>query len=88
MVVRDKVTPEPEASPQQTVTIEAAFRAGYHCQWIKTERRYLFDANLTPGDPDGAYWAWLVSLGRDGRQPPRRGAGRGERHGLNDHRNT
>src|SRR5688572_14734658 len=38
--------------------IQQAFKAGYHCQWIAAESRYIFDPNLSPGDPDGAFKAW------------------------------
>jgi len=41
---------------------EEAFKAGYHCQWIRAEMRYIFDPAMKPGDPDGAYQAWLASL--------------------------
>ena len=40
--------------------IEQAFKAGYHCQWLKDEMRYIFDPEMSPGDPDGAFRAWLV----------------------------
>lgn len=40
---------------------ERYFRAGYHCQWIKNERRYIFDPLMKPGDPEGAYKAFLWS---------------------------
>lgn len=40
---------------------EDAFKAGYHCQWIKSEMRYIFDPNMSPGDPDGAFKAWLAA---------------------------
>jgi hypothetical protein len=39
-------------------TLEAAFKAGYHTQWIRSENRYIFDPLMKPGDPDGAFWAW------------------------------
>ena len=38
---------------------EAAFRAGYHCRWHKEQGAYCFDPAMSPGDPDGAYTAWL-----------------------------
>jgi hypothetical protein len=42
-----------------TLDLEAAFKAGYHCQWDRVTQRYYFDAELKPGDPDGAYRTWL-----------------------------
>lgn len=48
--------------------IEEAFRAGYHCQWVRPVKNeqghwtggiYIFDPLLKPGDPGGAYLAWL-----------------------------
>ena len=47
--------PEPSA--------EAAFKAGYHCQWDAYQQRYYFDQALKPGDTDGAFAAWLSALG-------------------------
>jgi hypothetical protein len=38
--------------------VEAAFRAGYHCVWLKDEGRYTFVPDWKPGDPDSAYAAW------------------------------
>jgi hypothetical protein len=43
---------------------EEAFKAGYHCQWIGAEMRYIFDPAMKPGDPDGAYAAWLTDRDR------------------------
>lgn len=43
--------------------IERAFKAGYHCQWIRHERRFKFDPLLKPGEPDGAFDAWLRQQG-------------------------
>jgi hypothetical protein len=41
---------------------QAAFRAGYHCQWADdgfgTGGRWVFDERLRPGDPRRAYDAW------------------------------
>lgn len=39
--------------------LEKAFKAGYHCVWIRKEKRYIFDPAMKPGDPDGAYRAWV-----------------------------
>jgi len=48
--------------------IEEAFKAGYHCQWIRDydeegcfKGYWIFDPNLRPGDPDAAFHAWLES---------------------------
>lgn len=41
--------------------IEEAFLAGYHCQWNKDLRTFIFDPAMSPGDPDGAYRAWLLT---------------------------
>jgi len=41
--------------------IERAFKAGYHCQWLRHENRYIFDPAMKPGDPDGAFAAWRAS---------------------------
>lgn len=41
---------------------EEAFKAGYHCQWIRSEHRYIFDPLMSPGDPDGAFAAWIDRL--------------------------
>lgn len=49
---------------------ERAFRAGYHCQWSRSERRYIFDPAMTPGDPGGAYRAWLEADGVGTPGPP------------------
>lgn len=38
---------------------EAAFKAGYHCQWHRDIGRYTFDPAMSPGDVQGAYAAWL-----------------------------
>jgi hypothetical protein len=43
---------------------ERAFKAGYHCQWVRDESRYIFDPAMKPGDPDGAYNAWLQTVAR------------------------
>ena len=43
-------------------TLEDAFKAGYHCLWIKSEKRYIFDSLMKPGDPDGAFRAWQEGL--------------------------
>lgn len=40
--------------------IEEGFKAGYHCQWIADEGRYIFDPAMKPGDADGAFAAWLM----------------------------
>jgi hypothetical protein len=53
--IRDE--PDPPVS-QGWRAIEEAFRAGYHCQWIRAEGRYIFDPLLKPGDPDGAFATW------------------------------
>lgn len=52
--------------------IEKAFKAGYHCQWIRDfdeegafHGYYIFDPNMKPGDPDGAFAAWLASEDAD-----------------------
>ena len=37
---------------------ETAFKAGYHCQWLRDEGRYIFDPAMKPGDPDGAWLAY------------------------------
>jgi hypothetical protein len=39
-----------------------AFKAGYHCRWHKDVGSYCFDPEMCPGDPDGAYKAWLRRL--------------------------
>jgi hypothetical protein len=50
-------------SPVQWVQeVEAAFKAGYHCRWHRDTGRYNFDPAMAPGDPDGAYTAWLAAL--------------------------
>jgi hypothetical protein len=57
----DEVTRRLQAEAQlqaQDEALEAAFRAGYHCVWTVTHG-YTFDAEHRPGDPDGAYAAWL-----------------------------
>jgi len=46
--------------------VEQAFKAGYHCQWLKDEMRYVFDPQTSPGDPDGAFHAWLIHA-REGK---------------------
>jgi len=46
----------------QAPTVKEAFKAGYHCQWIRAEKRYIFDSAMTPGDPDGAFAAWRAAL--------------------------
>lgn len=51
--------PEP---PAAEALIEKAFKAGYHCLWIRAEARYIFDAEMKPGDPDGAYQAWRAAV--------------------------
>lgn len=38
---------------------KAAFKAGYHCRWDRLAGEYGFDPAMAPGDPDGAYAAWL-----------------------------
>jgi hypothetical protein len=51
------------------LTIEQAFRAGYHANWIRGE--WTFDPALRPGDPAGAYWAWRQQVTPDSlREPP------------------
>jgi hypothetical protein len=42
--------------------IEQAFKAGYHCRWHRQQGLYCFDPAMSPGDPDGAYQAWLTWL--------------------------
>ena len=42
---------------------EEAFKAGYHCRWHNEQGFYRFDPAMSPGDPDGAYRAWLVDKG-------------------------
>jgi hypothetical protein len=42
--------------------VEAAFKAGYHCTWHVNHDAYCFDPNMSPGDSDGAYKAWLATL--------------------------
>lgn len=39
--------------------IESAFKAGYHCQWVKEDGIFIFDPALKPGEPDEAYKAWV-----------------------------
>lgn len=41
---------------------EQAFKAGYHCRWHREQGVYCFDPMMSPGDPDGAYQAWLQAL--------------------------
>jgi deoxycytidylate deaminase len=48
--------PSRAAAPQEE---EAAFKAGYHCRWHRDQGSYCFDPAMSPGDPDGAYAAWL-----------------------------
>jgi hypothetical protein len=36
-----------------------AFQAGYHCRWHRDQGFYCFDPAMSPGDPEGAYAAWL-----------------------------
>jgi hypothetical protein len=38
---------------------ERAFKAGYHCRWHREQGSYCFDPTMSPGDPEGAYAAWL-----------------------------
>lgn len=42
-------------------TAKEAFTAGYHCRWHKERGVYSFDPQMAPGDPDGAFRAWLQS---------------------------
>ncbi len=57
------------APPAEGPTIEQAFKAGYHCQWIRAGHRYIFDPAMKPGDPDGAFDAWLAALPTPPRDP-------------------
>lgn len=43
------------------VPVGQAFKAGYHCRWHREVGAYCFDPAMSPGDPDGAYAAWLAS---------------------------
>ena len=45
-------------------TLERAFKAGYHCRWHREQGEYCFDPAMSPGDPDGAFQAWLRAEGR------------------------
>jgi hypothetical protein len=54
-----------EATPQ----LEAAFRAGYHCRWHRDIGRYNFDPAMAPGDPEGAFAAWLEWLASSSVSP-------------------
>jgi hypothetical protein len=40
--------------------IRAAFVAGYHAQWIRDQQRWIFGPAMKPGDPQGAFHAWLI----------------------------
>jgi hypothetical protein len=54
----DAAAPVPcAASPAD---LEKAFKAGYHCRWHRQQGLYCFDPAMSPGDPDGAYQAWLT----------------------------
>ncbi len=60
-VLSDRREPqEPKPFGASVEELEQAFRGGYHCQWIKDDRRYIFDPAMSPGDPDGAFRAWLM----------------------------
>jgi hypothetical protein len=50
---------DPAVSERAHKLLEEGFKAGYHCQWIRSEMRYIFDPAIKPGDPDGAFKAWL-----------------------------
>ncbi len=52
------------ASRPQEPALEDAFRAGYHCRWHKDTGSYCFDPVMSPGDPDGAFAAWLAAAPR------------------------
>lgn len=51
--------------------IEEAFKAGYHCRWHKELGEYYFDPAMSPGDPEGAYWAWMLKQRDGGRDDGR-----------------
>jgi hypothetical protein len=49
--------------PEDEICLErerAAFFAAYHAQWIQSERRWIFDPLLKPGDPEHCWRAWLI----------------------------
>lgn len=63
MVVRQALSAAADAirflKADQRECMERAFKAGYSCQWLREERRYIFDPALKPGDHDRAFWEWL-----------------------------
>lgn len=54
---------KPPAPSPDLSALEKAFKAGYHCQWIWSERRFIFDPAMRPGAPDLAFQAWLEAAG-------------------------
>lgn len=63
------VTATADASDAQD-SIEAAFKAGYHCRWHREQGAYCFDPAMSPGDPDGAFAAWQRLRGEAASAPP------------------
>lgn len=59
------VEPPQAPTPDQRLELARAegFRAGYHCRWHKDQGAYTFDPALAPGDPEGAYAAWVAHRG-------------------------
>ena len=57
-----EASPQPDLARDQVERakeIAAAFKAGYHCHWTGTE--YVFDPGFKPGDPNGAFAAYLAA---------------------------